>query len=254
MAVLGLVEGSVEEEDQMKLIIGIVAVLISVSVCLSQQIPIEATRFVTGVLTGDDGTPIVGAIVSLHRAQSNPSGRPRKTEWFAISGQRGAFRFDDVYEGQYSLCAQAPGGPWLDPCEWDLKPTMALLSDAQRSVAVTMIMKMGAVVPIRIDDAGRLLSAHEGKTPGAHLLLAVSNDPLIFHPALLISRDATGSNHQIVVPFDTPVKLVAFSSFFRLTDGAGLELAKAEATKIAITVPSTKKPDTIRLVVTGTNR
>lgn len=235
----------------MKLPNSIAVALICVSVCSSQQVPISSARFVTGVLTGDDGTPIVGASVSLNRTQPNRLGRPQRIEWSATSGPGGAFRFDDVYEGQYRLCAQAPGTPWLDPCEWDLKPIATSLSGSQRSVTVGMVMKMGAVIPIRIDDPGQLLLTHEGKTPGAHLLLAVSNDALVFHPALITSRDARGRDQQIVIPFDTPVKLVAFSSFFRLADSVGLQLARTEATRIPIMVPSGKKPDGIKLVVSG---
>ena len=238
----------------MKLIKHLAAVFILVSVSSSQQLSIGYDRFVAGVLAGDDGTAIVGAIVTLHRTEPHRPGKPKKTEWSATSGPGGTFLFNDVYEGQYRLCAQAPGSPWLDPCEWNLRPITASLSGGQRSVNVAMVMNKGAVVPFRVDDASQLLSRHEGKTSGAHLLLAVSNDASVFRPAMVTSQDASGRNQQIVIPFDTPVKLVAFSSFFRLTDSAGLELSRAGATKISITVPSGNTPVGIRLAVIGSGR
>lgn len=131
---------------------------------------------------------------------------------------------------------------------------MVTLSTAQPVARVTIVMKKGVAVPIRVDDPGGLLPRHEGKTEGAHLLLGVSNDAFAFRPARLISADARGRNHQVVVPFGSPVKLVVFSSFFRLTDASGFALPSARSTAIPVLVPPGQQPPVIRLVVTGGGR
>ena len=65
----------------------------------------------------------------------------------------------------------------------------------------------------KCQSLARKNSQNEGKTPGAHLLLGMDNDAFAFRPATVVSQDANGRNHQIVIPFNSPVKLVVYSSF-----------------------------------------
>jgi hypothetical protein len=113
-----------------------------------------------------------------------------------------------------------------------------------------MTLKKGAAVPIRIDDPSQLLSQHEGKTPGAHLLLGVGNDAFAFRPVSILAQDANGRDHQIIVPFNLPVKLVVHSSFFQLSDATGIPLSRTGAA-IPVLVPSGTQPTIIKLKVTG---
>src|SRR5260370_32092337 len=108
-----------------------------------------------------------------------------------------------------------------------------------------MVMKKGVAVPIRIDDPGQLLSQNEGKTPGAHLLLGVGNDAFVFLPAPVTSTDLNGRNQQIVIAYNTSVKLVVASTFFKLNDAAGQPLARTGTAMIPITVPSGPQPAAI---------
>jgi hypothetical protein len=218
--------------------------------CLAQQSRLNFTGAITGALAGDDGTALIGAHVTLHLLPPYPPGRLRQTDWAAVSGAEGSFRFVGLSEGRYQLCAQVLQSTWLNPCEWGLRPPTVSLSSAQPTAGVTMVLAKGAAVPIRIEDPGQLLSQNEGKTPGAHLLLGVPNDALVFCPASVVSRDATGRNHQIVVPFDSTVKLVVYSSFFRLSDAVGIPLPRT-AVHIPVLVPRGRPPTPVALKVTG---
>jgi hypothetical protein len=221
---------------------------------LSSQLSTVSAAVVTGILRGDDGTVISGGMIGLYRLTPFPPGKPRKTEWSATSGAGGAFVFDRVYEGRYRLCVQVSRTVWLNPCEWGFDPSIISLSRNQPSVNITLTLKKGAIVPIRIIDAGQQLARHEGKTPGAHLFVGLSDDALVYRPALVTAQDAGGRDQQIVIPFDTPVKVVAFSSFFHISDAAGLPLSRTRATKISVIVPSGRKPDPINLIVTGAGK
>jgi hypothetical protein len=119
-------------------------------------------------------------------------------------------------------------------------------------VNLAVLLKKGAVLLIRINDADRFLPQNEGKRPGAHLLLGVPTDAFTFHPAALVSQDSNGRNHQIVVPFNTLVKLVVHSAFFRLGDAAGTPLARS-AVHIPVFVQSGLTPSTITLRVIGSS-
>jgi len=206
---------------------------------------------VTGTLTGADGKTISGGYVSLHLSQASAQGRHGQTDWATIAGTGGAFRFTGLSEGRFRLCAQVPKTAWLNPCEWGLQPPVVSLSATQPAVSVTMVLKIGAVVPIRVEDPGQFLSQNEGKIPGAHLLMGVADDGHAFRTVSLLSQDASGRNSQIVVPFGSAAKLVVFSSFFHLADDQGRPLAQAVSYTVPLTVPAGQQPAPIKLTVTG---
>ncbi|MDQ6759795.1 MAG: carboxypeptidase-like regulatory domain-containing protein [Acidobacteriota bacterium] len=227
--------------------------LICIVPCLAQQSRLGFKGVVTGSLRGDDGTGIVGASVILQLLPPYPKSRLLKTEWTAVTGSGGLFRFDKLNDGKYRVCAQAPNSTWLNPCEWGLQPPTVSLSFVQPTTTIAMTLKKGVSVPIRIDDPGQFLSQNEGRTPGGHLLVGFGNDALVFRPIPVLPPGTNGTNRQIVIPFNSLVKLVVFSSFFQLSDTNGLPLAKS-AGAIPILVPSGTEPALIKLTVTGASR
>ena len=62
--------------------------------------------------------------------------------------------------------------------------------------------------------------------------------------APIISTDATGRTHRIVIPFGVTVNLVIASSFFRFANSTGVALAKTSAS-IPITVQPGQQPPTV---------
>ena len=107
---------------------------------------------------------------------------------------------------------------------------------------------------IRVDDPGQLLAEHEGKTVGAHLLLGVGGAASLFHPARVAATDSKGRDYQILIPFDTPVKLVINSARFQLSDAVGQPVARAATAVIPVTVAAGQQAPAIRLTVTGINQ
>jgi hypothetical protein len=70
----------------------------------------------------------------------------------------------------------------------------------------------------------------------------------------LVSEDSTGGNLQLVVPFDTQLKLVVRSSFFHVNDESGLPLARTVSMVIPVTVPFGQGMAAFRFAVTGTDQ
>ena len=229
--------------------------LIGVLGCAAQA-PLNS-GVISGALTGDDHTAIAGGRVTLILLLPPPQSRPRQPQdpprqsvWFAISGAGGSFRFTGLSVGTYEVCAQVPGTLWLNPCEWGLQPPAASLSDAQPTVNVTMVLKKGIAVPIRINDPGKILDQNEGKTPGAHLRLGVRNDAAGFQTAPIVSKDQSGRFQQIIIPFNANVNLVAQSSFFHLLDSNGTPLP-GEGPSVPVAVAPGQQPSPITLTVAG---
>ena len=162
----------------------------------------------------------------------------------------GTFQFSSLGAGQYTLCAAAPVSIWLGSCEWGGKGTSVSLTQSQPSATVSIVLTKGAGINVRVIDPGGLLAANEGKTPGAHLLVGVGMDNLVFRPAAILSQAGGTRTYQIAVPFDHPVKLSIASSFFQLSDITGKALAKF-GNLIPVLVPSGQEPPIVVLNLTG---
>ena len=128
---------------------------------------------------------------------------------------------------------------------------MVAVSAQQRSASVSLTMKKGVLVPIRVDDPSGLLKQHEGKTAGAFLVIGVFSDTKVFFPAMILSTDASGRNHQVVVPHDVPLKLIVTTSFFHIGDASGRLVPQNVPAEVPFTVVLSRTPDPIRFMVTG---
>ena len=218
--------------------------------CLAQQpqpVPPLSPGTVTGTLTGDDGTLIGGALVGMALLAPYPVGRLRQPDPSVISGADGSFQFNQLANGSYRICVQAPGSPWLNPCKWGLQPPLVLVGSGQPTATLTVVVKKGALVPIRLSDPSGLLTQYESTVPAAQVLIGVSNDALFFRRAPVVSADAGGRSHQILIPFGVTVNLIVCSSFFQLSS-AGVALPKTSAS-VPITVPVGLQPALVTLVV-----
>lgn len=220
--------------------------------CLAQQPLLGDNGVVAGTVTGEDGSLISGAYVTLHLAfKPRPAAHQRiRTQWGISTEPGGSFRFTGLLDGSYRICAQAPRTAWLDPCEWGFPVPTVSLTRTERSRAVAISLKKGAEVPIQVDDPSQLLFQNLGKTAGAHLLVGVRTAAATFRPAIVSSQELTGRTLRAVIPFDRPVKMEVASSFFKLADSGGAAFSKA-GVAIPVSVSTGQKAAAVRLSVTG---
>jgi len=221
------------------------------SVVLAQQTsPVSGS--ISGVLKGEDGTAIRGGTILLHLARPIRPKLVQQTDWSGVTAASGVFQFAGLPEGTYTLCVRVQGSTWLNPCEWNFPTPTAVISHSNPNTSVTIVLRRGAVVPVRIDDAGQLLAQHEGKTRGAGLLLTVSSPAFFFRLVPLVAHDSSGRNYEIVVPYNTPLTLVVHPSFYHVNDASGAALSQRTSTKIPLLVPAGQKISPIRFTVAGT--
>jgi len=225
--------------------------LIVVMPCFGQTISNVVDGSLSGTLLGDDGSPVLGAYVTLHlRTPVIAERQPQKRQFGTNSGIRGAFRFDGLKAGSYGICIQATGTAWLDPCDWGLSVPQVAIGSGLMQPTVTVTLTRGAIVPIRIDDSGQLLGQHLGKTPGADLLIGISRLGQPFRPTSFVSEDGGGRNHQIVIPFGASVRLIVASSFFKFADTKGNAFTGL-SNGAAITVAIGQQAQPIHVTVIG---
>lgn len=240
LEILGMVGVAVAVRNEKRGIMKTLTVLFSaVLACQGQQTNSAENGQISGTVKGDDGSNLGGATVFVRRTLAQGLRLRERTKWTITTDTSGVFQIGSLPNGQYTLCVQALSGNWLNPCEWGTVVPTVTVSDPQRSVSTTVVLKRGAAIPIRVDDPGQLLSLNEGKKNGAPLLVGVRSDALIFHAAPVASQDSGGRNYDVTIPFNAQVSLVVASSGFRLTDGAGKPFANNGAAAVPLVVPPT---------------
>jgi hypothetical protein len=218
--------------------------------CFAQGQPELLSSTISGTVRGVNSAPIAPAIVTLHQRPPYSPARLLQTEWVAVTKPDGSFKFEGLRRGTYRLCAQSPGTVWLNPCEWGPQSPDIVLSDTERDAHVPMVLKQGAVVSIRLEDPAQLSSSSDALSRGGRVLLGVANDARVFRPATRVSKDGTGENYEVVVPFSATVTIVVHSSSFELSDSAGVRLPQGSA-RIPLNVEEGKPIPRVRLNIIG---
>lgn len=222
------------------------------TIASAQFQPVSGT--ISGVLTGEDGSALASASIALHRV-ATPQSRfgDGQADWTAISQADGTFQFTGLPAGDYTLCPTVPNSTWLNPCDWNFPTPTATITRSAPSGSVNITLTRGVAIPVRINDPGGLLAQNEGKTPGAGLLLEVSDGrPGSFFRAVpLVSKDSGGRNHQIVIPFNTQLTLFVHPTFYRVTNAASAPLSQGATTKIPLLTTVGQQVAPIVFSITG---
>ena len=205
-----------------------------------------------GRVQSEAGTAIPGARVTAIRQPTAPLAKEVPFAASHVARPDGSFAFTGLNPGAYVVCAQLAQSTWLNPCEWGGKALVVNLAAEQIVTTVVLSMKKGVVVPIRLDDPGKLLAQHTGKTSGAEVLIGVVTDAGHFLPAEITGTDSTGRNHQVLVPVGGSVNLSVFSSFFQLADNTGSALLKS-GTALPVAVAAGQTPTQVTISIKGTN-
>lgn len=209
---------------------------------LSGQVNPIGGMILGNVVTDQGGKLIPAAIVTLAQVSNiSKDGRliqPRSV----ISSRDGLFLFKDLTPGQYRVCVKLMGSTLLDPCDWDTKQLIYTLTTNQVASDVKLVMKQGVILPIRLDDTSNHLSANEGKTPGANVLLGVPLPNGMFMPASPVTTSKTpgGQDHQVLIPLDTDVRIVVSSKLFQMSDQSGKPLRADSVTALGSGIGTSK--------------
>jgi hypothetical protein len=193
---------------------------------------------ITGKVIDTTNHPIESAIVTISE------GAVSKTTPLTFHGAStqtaadGTFSFTNLDAGTYLLCSQVPHGTLIDPCQWTKSPPLAIVASATATATIMLTMNPGYLLPIRVNDPQNLLSANEGKPPGAHLLIGVSGG-YHFDEALVDSADSAGRNVSLLVPLGAPIAVTVQSNFFKLQDGSGNALSRTNAIPVAASATPT---------------
>src|SRR5205085_6395377 len=135
--------------------------------------------------------------------------------------------------GKFSLCVQAPGDGYLDPCQWSGSPTAVTLVAGQGASGISLRITAASVLNIQVQDAQKILSqkTKDGRRP--ELTLGGWGPNGLYYPAHAsgsaghlgaAGNQQSGIAYQIAVPRDTALKFHIASRDLMLGDAAGATL------------------------------
>jgi len=223
-------------------ILGISAVLMgSLSAQTATSTTGSGTGGISGTVVGDDGTAVVGAVIA-NGVGLSASGR-------VVAAADGSFTISNLPPGTFSLCARPKGGGYLDPCTWS-DPLQVVVTAGKVTTGTQVIVAKGAVVSVRVNDPGLILSL-VGTQPNVvtpHLLLHAMTPRGLLEPLVITETDALGREYQATIPFSVLVTIVVSGKQVLITDSAGNSL-NAAGTAITIQQAPNNPPTTITLQV-----
>ena len=187
---------------------------------------------ISGRIVDHAGGPVVNGRVRLVPLTSGtlaPAGPSAASQRHgnAVAGPGGGFSLTGIAPGLYRACADLPGRELLDPCLWERTPVPVTVGDRPLS-GISVQLKRGATLSIRVDDAGKALANAEKAGKGM-LLVGVWSANGVFHPARVTSEDSGGRTYSLEVPVGVTAKVTLTPSSLRLQDTAGRALGAGGA-------------------------
>jgi|SRR6266545_361001 len=127
------------------------------------------------------------------------------------------------------MCVQAPASEYLDPCLWSTRQTMVTLAAGQNLTGQSIQAAGGAFVRVRLQDAQKRLKASLGSGKSAPMLIGIWTPAGIFLPLTMMAEDEDGRNYQVLVPWDSNLRLAVSGGALQLEDEKRVPVPSAGA-------------------------
>jgi len=223
-----------QRAEIVRIVVGLAVTLTLPVMLMPSQSAAAATAGNTAILAGtvrDEAGVPVEASVSIATQGLRQQ---------AITAPDGAFQFSNLRTGTYVICARVTGRnarpqdePFVDSCLWQDRTALKVsLAPGENRQGVNLPLKHGYLLKVRVNDPGRLLPPAVGKTAGNHLYITLAAPSSLGQHVPIIGEDSAGRDHGIVIPYDTPHKLVIHSSTFVVQDGNGRDINASAASDV----------------------
>jgi hypothetical protein len=195
--------------------------------------------------------PIPAALVMAVRSGPPPLTKNTRT------GGDGTFQVQGLAAGKYSLCVQAQGDAYTDPCLWNGSPISVTVAAGQAAAGVGLRLAAASVVTIQVQDTQKILSQRtkDGRRP--ELSVGGWGPRGLYYPARASGTSASAGNipsgiaYRIAVPRDTGLKLHIASRDLRLGDAAGVALPGNASQQAFQHAPGEFNPKSFSFTVLG---
>jgi Carboxypeptidase regulatory-like domain len=191
--------------------------------CVAQTAPAVLAGGIAGRALDERGQPVNGTVVVVSHGQI----------FKAQTNSNGAFSFSDLHTGTYVICLRpaafnpkADHEPLVDSCAWQDKNSQLIrLAPGQDTTDIIVRAVHGYAFGVHVNDPFHLLSPSLGGKLASNdisiVIAAPSGQP---RHLPIVNEDASGRDHQIVIPYDTPHKLYLQSPKVDLLDLNGKKI------------------------------
>jgi hypothetical protein len=166
---------------------------------------VAQTASIKGLIQTEDGTAVTGANVLVIRTTVPPFTST------LVTAQDGSFAAQGLPAGTYRICPDLPGPLYLSPCIWFDPNAIVTVQDGQEVDGVSITLHQGSIITVVVRDPSALMQVKRTKDdPPQFLFVAVKGPKKIPYPLVGGTQNGTNTTYQLVVPIDTPLKLIAF--------------------------------------------
>jgi len=177
------------------------------------------TARIKGLIQTEDGTPVAGSNVLVVRTRTPPFNSA------LVTAQDGTFDAPGLPAGTYRICPDIPSSQYLSPCTWYDPNAIVTVQDGQEVDGVSITLHQGSTITVVVKDPGGLAQAkHNGNDPPQFLFIAVKGPKKIPYPLVGGIQNGSSTTYQMVVPTDTPLKLIVFPVGLAATEDAAGEV------------------------------
>jgi hypothetical protein len=163
---------------------------------------------ISGKITAADGTT-VDAALTLHDLSTARVAGARPFDHQFASKRDGTFSLSGVPAATYEICVDAPHLQVLDPCQWEGSTKKATVAAGNTVSGFDLTVRRGYLLQVRVNDPGKALPAAVGGLAGSALQIIVHTQTGQYKNLRLRGADATGRDHYLVIPYETPLLLTA---------------------------------------------
>jgi hypothetical protein len=150
----------------------------------------------------------------------------------------GLFNFDLLAPGRYKVCLDSSieggaAGEFLNPCTWIPDATMVNVV-AGSQPQMDLVLVRGVTVTIRVEDPGKHLDKHVGKTKDADFDLGFLTAQNLYQPARLRSKKDDEQIYEIQLPAGVSHRVLTSSKHFDVEDVRGPQPVKADGVQLPV--------------------
>lgn len=179
------------------------------------------------VVSASDKSNLSGVTVNIFRI-----GSPQPFSAKVVRAGDGTFTASGLATGTYGMCANQPGGMFIDQCEWSDFHSSTLVTTGKITAGAVIHLKKASGLTIRVNDAGTSLARGANEHDPPHVLVGVFDSRGILHPAIETKRDGTGVSYLLPIPVDFPVRLTVASDKVDLEDDRHVAVPAKGVTKV----------------------
>ena len=140
---------------------------VSICLCLTGVSLFAQAGSLAGTVTDGSNKPVTGAFITANR-ESLPAASGR-----AFSVADGTFQISGLPAGSFTVCVQVPGGDFIDTCEWQILPLRVDVKVGQAVAGLKFKLQKGAILQVRLNDPGSLLSPSPPTKTVPQLLMGI---------------------------------------------------------------------------------